>query len=637
MSTTGNQTTPAIDPAAGRRAHAAGGLMGAFAGATVLDAADVQVARTLHRLAGGAADAGADGGSADDDLAALAAAFAVRAVRLGSVTVDLATIADTATVDEGTGVDLSTLPWPDPARWVAAAEASPVVAVGEEGSDVAGDARPLRLLGTALALDRYWRHERAVAADLLARAARRPEDVDAALLAEGLRRVFPGAEPTTASDQWQAAETAVRQACTVVAGGPGTGKTTTVARILALLHEQAATTGRPLRVALAAPTGKAAARLQEAVHAEVRTLDTSDDVRRAVLGAEASTIHRLLGRRPGSNSRFRHDRSNQLPHQVVVVDETSMVSLSMMARLLDAVRPSARLVLVGDPQQLASVEAGAVLGDIVGPAAGGPTPAGPLQDSVVVLREVYRYAGGVGELARGVEAGDPDTVVELLGDAPDGLRWLPVDVASAEGRHAADALRQTIVEPAAEVVRAARAGDATRALAAMRGAQLLCAHRRGPHGVSTWRTQVERWLTESVDGYDHRGWYAGRPLLVTENDYNLELFNGDTGVVVDVEGRLQCAFERRGGAALVSPSRLAAVETLYAMTIHKSQGSQFGEVVVILPDESSPILTRELLYTAVTRAENAVTVVGTEAAVRAAVERPITRASGLRHRLWPTP
>ena len=165
--------------------------------------------------------------------------------------------------------------------------------------------------------------------------------------------------------------------------------------------------------------------------------------------------------------------------------------------------------------------------------------------------------------------------------------------------------------------------------------QLLCAHRSGPHGVATWRARVEAWLTRSIDGYNPHGWYAGRPLLVTANDYNLGLFNGDTGVVVsDGPDRLQSAFERRGEIVHVSPTRLSAVETLYAMTIHKSQGSQFGEVVVILPDETSPILTRELLYTAVTRAERSVTIVGTEAAVRSAVDRPVNRASGLRDRLW---
>jgi exodeoxyribonuclease V alpha subunit len=645
VTTTEPTTEPTLDPLdvdlhGARRPHALDGLLAPFARALVLDAADVHVAATLVRLAG----------EPTPEEVALAAALAVRAVRLGSVTVDLTTIAETATVEEGAPVDLATLPWPGPAAWRARLEASALVAVGDDGPP----ARPLRLVGDRLALDRYWRHERSVAAQLVDRTLASPGSVDEALLRDGLDRLFDGDDP-----DWQrlAAATAVLRSLTVVAGGPGTGKTTTVGRILALLHEQATATGQPLRVALAAPTGKAAVRLQEAVHEEAARMPVSPEVRRAITSLEASTLHRLLGRKPGSNSRFRHDRGNQLPHQVVVVDETSMVSLSMMAKLLDAVRPSARLVLVGDPQQLTSVEAGAVLGDIVGPAADAPRmdPAARARvegvtghtvggeddprercvgNGVVVLRRVFRFDDdGLGQLADAVREGDGDAVVERLA-AGGAVRWLPVDVGDDAGRAAVDAVREGVVASAAAVVTAARSGDAGGALDALRSIQLLCAHRRGPYGVSTWRGQVEQWLTEEVEGYSHRGWYPGRPLLVTENDYDLELFNGDTGVVVDRGGRLQCAFERRGEVVLVSPSRLSAVETLYAMTIHKSQGSQFGEVVVVLPDETSPILTRELLYTAVTRAQRAVTVVGSEASVRAAVDRPVSRASGLRDRLW---
>ncbi len=623
--------TIVVDPFGASRSHAASGPMALFADATVLDAADVHVGRTLVRLASAA--------TADDDLVALGIAFAVRAVRLGSVTVDLETIAATATIDEGTEVDVSALPWPDPQSWRAALATSPLVAVGDDADDLGPDgaARPLRLLDSRLALDRYWRHERAIVSDLLARTGVPVSDVDEHLLADGLERLFPDRrDPDEPDAQRLAAETAVRRSFSVIAGGPGTGKTTTVAAVLALLHEQAAASGAPLRVALAAPTGKAAARLTEAVHGQARRLDVAAGVQDAILGTEASTIHRLLGRAPGNNSRFRHDRSNQLPHQVVVIDETSMVSLSLMARLVEAVRPAARLVLVGDPQQLTSVEAGAVLGDIVGPAVRDESAIGPLAGDIVVLRTVHRFAGGVGALARAIESADSDTVIDLLRAGPDGVTWLDHDVAGS-GRHNAgeDLVRAAVVGPASEVVEACRRGDARAALASMARVQLLCAHRNGPHGVATWRRHIETSLTQSIEGYAPHGWFAGRPLLVTANDYSLGLFNGDTGVVVaGPEGHLQCAFERRGEIVHVSPTRLSAVETLYAMTIHKSQGSQFGEVVVILPDETSPILTRELLYTAVTRAETAVTLIGTEAAVRAAVERPVSRASGLRTRLW---
>jgi exodeoxyribonuclease V alpha subunit len=640
----------------GRHAHRAGGVLGAFAAAGVLEAADVHVAQTLDRLSGAT--------SGDDaELTMLAVALTVRAVRHGSVVADLATLAETVTVDEAPpgpdgepAVDVADLPWPEPDRWLTAVRASPLVADGDD----APTSRPLRLVGTALALDRYWRHERRIVADLTTRAATTPSDVDEDLLRAGLGRLFPGSPSSGPDLQRVAAAAAVLRSCTVVAGGPGTGKTTTVARILALLHEQADAEGRPMRAALAAPTGKAAARLQEAVQEQVARLagDGAVDpaVAEAIGATEASTLHRLLGWNPGNRTRFRHDRTNQLPHQVVVVDETSMVSLSMMSRLLEAVRPSARLILVGDPQQLASVEAGAVLGDVVGPAAGRlrMRPAARVEleamsgqvvdadeddrpvcvgDGIVVLRHNHRFAGAVRDLAAAIQTGRADDVVEVLGRGAPDVRWTAVDVAD----QALPAVRDQVVVQASAVIEAAAEGRAGDALAAMRGVQLLCAHRRGPYGVATWRRDIERRLAETVPGFAWQGWFAGRPLLVTENDRQLGLYNGDTGVVVDDAGTLRCAFERRGEVVHVSPSRLSAVETLYAMTIHKSQGSQFGEVIVVLPDESSPILTRELLYTAVTRAERGVTVVGTEAAVRAAVERPVQRASGLRDRLWTTP
>jgi exodeoxyribonuclease V alpha subunit len=419
----------------------------------------------------------------------------------------------------------------------------------------------------------------------------------------------------------------VRRRLAVVAGGPGTGKTTTVARIAALLAEQAREAGVPIPlIALAAPTGKAAARLEEAVHDEARKLDVADDVRAALLGLEASTLHRLLGRRRGSHSRFRHHRGNRLPHDVVVVDETSMVSLSLMARLVEAVRPDARLVLVGDPGQLSSIEAGAVLGDIVGPATGA---------GIVVLDRVHRFGGGIASLAGAVRDGDADVALAVLREAPAGVTWIESDPAEGDGLHM---IRRRAVDAGRAVFHAARDGDAEAALQALGAFRLLCVHRRGPYGVAAWGAQIEGWLTADVAGFsaDER-WYAGRPLLVTENDYALRLYNGDTGVVVQADdGRTTAAFERRGEVMQVSPSRLDAVDTVHAMTIHKAQGSQFGTAAVLLPDRASRLLTRELLYTAITRAREELILAGTEDAVRAAVERPVARASGLRELLWAT-
>jgi exodeoxyribonuclease V alpha subunit len=416
-----------------------------------------------------------------------------------------------------------------------------------------------------------------------------------------------------------------------VAGGPGTGKTTTVARILALLDEQAAAAGRPPpRVALAAPTGKAAARLEEAVHTEAAKMPLGDNERARLSTLSGSTLHRLLGWRPDSRSRFRHHRDNRLPHDAVVVDEASMVSLSLMAKLIDALRTDARLILVGDPDQLASVEAGAVLGDIVGAGS---------YEGIVVLRRVHRFGGAIADLATAIQRGDESAAVAVLRAGHDDVRWIDLDVAAGGVVAALQPVRDAVVDAGRRITNAARAGDARGALDGLKAMRVLCAHRRGPYGVAEWTPQIESWLAAAIPGYGDGGpWYVGRPLLVTENDYGLRLFNGDAGVVIDAgDGRTVAAFERTGGLFEVSPRRLGSVDTVHAMTVHKSQGSQFDAVAVILPDAESPILTRELLYTAVTRAQQQLTVVGTEDSIRAAVARPIARASGLRERLWATP
>jgi exodeoxyribonuclease V alpha subunit len=623
-------TVADVDPFDVRRARSASGLLRVFNDAGVLAAADVHVARRLTALAGGT-----------DEAVALAVALAVRAPRLGHVFVDLATIHATATVDTEDPVDVAALPWPDPDGWAEAVAATALVP------------GPLQLEDTALYLDRYWREERQIADDLrtLCDAAGPRDAVDLAALAAGVERLFPG---QAGERQALAAAAAVLRRFAVVAGGPGTGKTTTVARIVALLAEQARD-AEPL-VALAAPTGKAAARLEEAVHAEAASLAVDERVRAHLRGLHASTLHRLLGWRPGSHSRFRHHRGNRLPHDVVIVDETSMVSLSLMARLVEAVRPDARLVLVGDPGQLTSIEAGAVLGDIVGPATrrlriGAATrtaleevtghavdadePPSPIGDGIVVLDRTHRYGTAIGRVADAIRRGDGDATIEALAAAPGEVTWLAADVADPEARALLGAVREEAVATARRVTAAARAGDDRGALDALGAFRVLCAHRRGPHGVATWTEVIEAWLGEAIEAFAAEGvWYPGRPLLVTENDYGLRLYNGDTGVVVAAGDRMTAAFERGGDVAHVSPARLHAVETVYAMTVHKSQGSQFSTAAVLLPDETSPLLTRELLYTAVTRARERLILAGTEEAVRAAVERPVARASGLGRRLW---
>ena len=635
----------APDPFDARRVRRAPGLLREFNAAGVLAAADVHVALRLAAL----------GGEADETVA-LAAALAVRAPRLGHVHVDLATIGETATVDAEEPADLAALAWPAAGAWSERVAASTVVTHGEEEEGDSSSA-PFRLVETRLYLDRYWREERQVAADLRALSAQQPGGVAVDVLAGGLGRLFAD---QTGGRQCLAAASAVLRRLAVIAGGPGTGKTTTVARIVALLAEQSAAAGAPAPlVALAAPTGKAAARLAEAVHEEAAKLPVGEAIRAELVDLQASTLHRLLGWRPDSHSRFRHHRGQRLPHDVVIVDETSMVSLSLMARLVEAVRPDARLVLVGDPGQLASIEAGAVLGDIVGPAAdrlligpqarasltqatehevaaADPPPGTAVADGIVVLQRVHRFGGAIARLAEAIRRGDGEWVLEVLAEDSEEVAWIPVDVTDPASQQALSPVRERALAAARAVSEAARAGAAREALAALGAFRVLCAHRAGPQGATTWAAHIEAWLAAERGELRPDGrWPVGRPLLVTENDYELGLYNGDTGVVVQTApDRASAAFERRGEILALSPSRLGAVETVYAMTIHKSQGSQFHTAAVLLPAPTSRILTRELLYTAATRAREQLIVAGTEAAIRAAVARPVARASGLRWRLW---
>ena len=567
-----------VDTADWRRAAGATGLLRSFNDAAVIDSADVLVAQRLTALAKEA-----------DERVALAVALAVRGLRGGSVCVDLKSLE--------AQVDVPDLPWPAVEDWLAAVAASPLL----EPPHV------LRQQGELLYLDRYWREERQVADDLLAMVSGGGNgsvaDVD---------RLFPDGY----EEQREAAELALSQRLTVLTGGPGTGKTTTVARLLALLAEQAGASR--LRIALAAPTGKAAARLQEAVQLEIDQLELVDQ--RRISGLHATTLHRLLGSRPDNSSRFRHHRGNRLPHDVIVVDETSMVSLTMMARLLEAVRPQARLLLVGDPDQLASVDAGAVLADLVDGLGG--------RDDVRIaeLKTSHRFGESIGALASAIRVGDADLAIEVLRAGGEHIEWIDAEDPTAD-------LRKVLQPHALRLREAGVLGDGGAALATLAEHRLLCAHRRGPHGVQHWNRQVERWLTEATGEPIWTSWYAGRPVLVTANDYGLGLYNGDSGVTVVGESGLRAVIAGAEEPVTIATSRLSDVDTMHAMTIHKSQGSQASEVTVLMPPVDSRLLTRELFYTAVTRAKAKVRVVGSEASVRAAIDRRAVRATGLAVRL----
>ncbi len=609
-------STPMAEPVAH---DGAGRLVERFRAAGVLSDADVHIARTLVRLCGEA-----------DERVELAAALAARAPRAGHTCLDLHTVAASvvpdawivvpASADASVAIDSPDasdasigpvpLPWPDLDPWLAAIAASPLVT---------STPAPLVLHGPRLYLERYEDYERRVAQHLVQRAAVpvAPVAVDEAVVAQLLG--------PDAADQRHAVDTAAASALTVLIGGPGTGKTTTIAALLASF----AAVEPPPRVRLAAPTGKAAARLSEAFRAATSRIDPSLAAR--LDGVETSTIHRMLGARPGS-SRFRFDRQRPLPYDVVVVDETSMVSLPLMAKLLDAVRPDARLVLVGDQGQLASVEAGSVLADVAGPDA--PPAGAPLASVVCRLRVSRRFPPGspIDRLARAVRDGDASGAVEVLREASSSLEWIPSEV---DDPATVERVRGHVEVDALAVADLAAAGDDAGALRALERTRILCAHRRGEFGVQQWNARVERWLAAA--GRPVTGWYPGRPVLVTTNDYRLGLYNGDLGVVVAGDEGAHVVFAGDGDRLRhFAPVRLEAYETVHAMTIHKSQGSEFDHVVVVLPPAGSRLATRELLYTAVTRARSRVTVVGDEASLRAAVRERIARASGLRDALWPT-
>jgi exodeoxyribonuclease V alpha subunit len=595
----------------------------------LLAAIDVELARTLGRIAG-----------EGRPEVLLGAALASRQTREGHVCIELARFAAAPIVDLD-GVPVGDLRYPELEAWQHALAASRLVGSGSEPTPLVLDHQG------RLYLTRYFQHERRLAELLMARAEFVDEPLDRDALRAGLDRLF-GALP--AEPDWQriAAQLAVVRKLCVVSGGPGTGKTSTVVKILALLVENAFACGRPQpRVALLAPTGKAAARLAESITRAKRSLPCPAEVV-AAIPEIASTIHRELGARGLGGTRFRHDAELPLSADLVIVDECSMVDVALMRRLLEAVPRSSRLVLLGDEHQLASVEAGAVLGDIcraAPPNRHSPALAARVQaafgealpsssadhlpgigDSVVRLTKSHRFSGdsAIGRLAQAIQAADADEVVERL----------------RAGAQAALSEAASPRELESNLASAARAGflpylstdSADRALAELERFRVLCAHRRGPEGAVNVNLMIERALDEAGlfgSAGSSKRWYRGRPLLITQNDYTLGLYNGDVGVVVDSPEGARAFFVTQTGPRMLSPARLPAHETVFATSIHKSQGSEFDEVSVVLPGARSPLLTRELFYTAVTRARHSLVVHASEASVREAVSRCIQRATGL--------
>jgi exodeoxyribonuclease V alpha subunit len=580
--------------------------------------------------------------SAPCDALWLAAALASAATGRGHVCLDLATAAE--------GEVQPFRPGPTPLRppsaeqWRTALTAC--TTVGRPG-----DYTPLVLDDAdRLYLHRSWDHERRVANGLLSRCTAVP--VDDERLRAGLDRYFP---PRTGATDWQrvAAMASVTRRFTVISGGPGTGKTATVARILALLIEQAGE--REPVLTLAAPTGKAAMRLRHSILRAMEQAGLSHGIRPR-FPDQVQTIHRLLGVMPGSTS-FRHNRDNPLCCDVLVVDEVSMVDLPLMARLLEALPDQARIILLGDQDQLASVEAGAVLADICNrglqsrfstgfhtmaeklcgplpaePAASADTsPPPPIADSIIHLRTSYRFGAdsGIGLLSRLINAGEGAAALDLLQSATHGdLSWRPLPAAAGFDAAFTDAAREGYGAYA-------RATTPESALEALERFRVLSPHRAGICGVANLNRLAEAAL--GLRRPEGQPWCRLLPLMVTGNNYELGLFNGDTAVLLDdpESGRLSAFFpDPEGGLRRLSPLRLPPTEPALALTVHKSQGSEFDRVLLILPEGMSETLSREMLYTAVTRARSRVEIWGSEEAFLRAAGRRIERSSGLRDRLW---
>jgi exodeoxyribonuclease V alpha subunit len=562
------------------------------------------------------------------ELMRTSATLALWAPLHGHTCIDLRTAGSTVAAEQarvlGDGLHSAEPDFPQVDDWCAQLAASHLVRVVNVPDDCAVlDDHPLVLHGTRLYTQRQWIDECVVAAALRNLAAQPDRHVARATL-DVLADLLP---PTnfdgTRNDQHVAARSVLSGALSVVVGGPGTGKTHMLARVLVALSADATASGTvPLSVGLAAPTGKAAARLTEAIGAAAATLPSAHAD--ALRGLEAVTVHRLLGHRPGRFTRFRHDASNPLPYDVVVIDETSMVALPLMARLVEALPSHGRLVLVGDPDQLESVEVGSVLPDVVA-----ARPGSNVARSVVRLIRQHRQLGDspIVTLADAIRNADPDGALSAIDGGGESL--VMVDEAHGEARAHA-----VVGGHFGEVHRAAAAGDSRVALARLGAARVLCAHRRGPYGVEHWNRIVEGWL---LGGPARARWFPGRMVAVTRNDARTQLTNGDSGVVVAAAAGHQVCFAGPLAVRAFHPAQLDAVDTAFAVTVHKSQGSEYEHVVVVLPPPESPLVSRELLYTAVTRARTSLLLIGSADSVRACIAAPARRTSGLAEALGDAP
>jgi len=536
----------------------------------------------------------------DGTLVPLAAAMLSRSTREGNICLPLAMPPPLPAELGAAGVSR----WPTASVWRSTLAESKAVGKPDEQTPLVLDE------SDRLYLRRYWNYQQRLAVALRARAADNPAEV-----------------PGEAGSQEAAINAALKNELTIICGGPGTGKTTTVLQILASLLQKPG--NERLRIALAAPTGKAAARLEETLRTGLQKLDCPEEVKKR-MPVNASTIHRLLGVR-GNSIYFRHDRQNPLPFDLLVIDEASMAALPLLSKLLDALPERCRIVLLGDRDQLASVEPGAVLADIVDAAA---SPTSPLHRSVVTLEKNYRFseASGIQHLCMAVRQGDAASALGILRDQgyPDLVSTEP-----GEGPALATRFSHAIVEGFSAF---AAEKDPAAALGQLQKFRVLSALRRGQFGVESLNRKIEEILQEAqLIPKSITANYPGKPILISQNDYQLQLYNGDVGILLpDAEAtenpeQLWAWFVGKGNTLRrFAPARLPQHEAAYAMTVHKSQGSEFGRVLFILPDRDAPVLSRELIYTGLTRARSQVELWWSEAVFREAVARRAERNSGLR-------
>ena len=537
--------------------------------------------------------------SAIDDVIALSAALVSEANRAGDVCIDIESHGGRPWFSDSASDAEAIAPAAD--EWLNLLENSTCV----------GLRQPLTLDSGRLYLNRYWHYESAVAERILAKS-----------------RVAPVAQSTTADDapgsgnpeQNAAVATASRHQFSVISGGPGSGKTSTVVRILLKLLQQ----DPDLRIGLAAPTGRAAARMMESIQRGLQSLETDTSLT-GNLPRTASTIHRLLGyRRDG----YEHDRNNPLALDCIVIDEASMIDLQLMYHLLEALSANARLILLGDRDQLASVAAGNVLGDITGHGQEPDQQTSPLSASIALLRKNYRFSkdSAIGDLSARVNQGDPDAVISMLRLGQGGLQWHD----RFDDRVDAGALK-----PLLEAYRSVfECNEPAEALQVFTETRMLCATNHGPLGVVELNRQISNAL-QSDPGSGDAGLFHGLPIMITRNQHELSLYNGDTGVVWQTtEGLRACFADGDGGVRSLSLNRLSDYEPAWAITVHKAQGSEYDSVLLVLPEDAdNEVLTRELLYTAITRARKSFRLHGAERAIRAAVARLTRRRSGLAERL----